>query len=392
MRILLLHNLYQSASPSGEDIAFENERMLLEENGYEVITYRRHNDSIGSSILERGEAALSLFWSRRSYSEITRLIRESRPDVAHFHNTFPLISTSGYDACQKNGIPVIQTLHNYRLICPGALLLRNGLPCEKCIEGSLLNSVQHACYRNSRTATALVAGMLYANRTLGVYKDKVSHYICLTEFAKKRFIQGGLPADRLTVRANALMNGPQIGSGNGGYALFVGRLGQEKGISTLIRAWENIKELPLKIVGEGPLGISLRQQAVASKAQVEFLGFRERTSIFQLMRDATMLIIPSECYEGFPVTAMEGMASGTPMIVSSIGALDEILSSPVHCLKFPPGDAEKLQQRVLELLQQPEKMAEMRRENRKLFEARYAPEKALKSLINIYQNAIDNHN
>lgn len=385
MRILLLHNHYQSASPSGEDIAFENERQLLQSAGHEVITYSRHNDSIGDSFAARTNATLSLFWSQRAYRDIAQLIAQHRPDIAHFHNTFPLISSSGYRACQNNGVPVVQTLHNYRLICPGALLLRNGKPCEDCIEGSLLNAVRHACYRNSHTATALVAGMVAANRSRGMYATAVNRYICLTEFARDRFARGGLPRARLAVRANALMNPPAIGAGQGRYALFVGRLGQEKGVATLLRAWQGISQLPLRVVGEGPLGEVLRQQAAASNAPVTFLGFRHRPEVFELMRNATMLIIPSECYEGFPVTAMEGMASGTPMIVSAIGALDEILDAPSQCLKFPPGDAEALRTSVMALNNQPQLQQQMRKTNREVFESRYAPEQALQSLLDIYR-------
>lgn len=391
MRILLLHNHYKSSSPSGEDIAFENEKELLESNGYEVITYSRYNDTIESGPLKSAQAALSLFWSKQTYSDLDRLIKKTRPDIAHFHNTFPLISSSGYSACQNNGIPVVQTLHNYRLICPGALLLRDGKPCEKCISGSLFNSVRYGCYRNSKPASALVAGMLAINRTRKVYSQAVDRYICLTEFAKERFIRGGLPEEKLTVRANALMNTPEIGSGNGNYALFVGRLSQEKGVGTLIKAWEDIGSLPLKIVGKGPLNQTLKQQATESNINVEFLGFKARTEIFELMRNATMLVIPSECYEGFPVTAMEAMACGTPMLVSKIGALDEILKDPKQCLKFTAGDSADLRDKALTMINNAAMLQNMRFENRKAFEENYSTKNALSSILEIYDNTINNY-
>jgi glycosyltransferase involved in cell wall biosynthesis len=233
--------------------------------------------------------------------------------------------------------------------------------------------------------------MLATNRSRGVYATAVDRYICLTEFARERFVRGGLPAKQLVVRANALMNAPQAGSGSGGYALFVGRLGQEKGIATLLRAWQGIEHLSLRIVGEGPLGATLRQQA-AGNPLVEFLGFRQRSEVFELMRDATMLIIPSECYEGFPVTAMEGMASGTPMIVSAIGALDEILDAPSQCLKFPPGNAEALRTSVLSLSKNPALLQSMRESNRSIFDSRYSPAQALRSLMDIYESAIAERN
>jgi glycosyltransferase involved in cell wall biosynthesis len=387
VRILLIHNRYQSSSPSGEDVAFDNERALLTAAGHDVQTYIRANDDLRSPF-ERAVAGAALFWSPRSYDDIASIIRGSRPDIAHFHNTFPQISISGYAACRDAGVPVVQTLHNYRLVCPSGLLLRDARPCEDCVGRLPLPAIRHRCYRGSLTPTALLATMLTINHASGAYYHDVDRYICLTEFARQRFIRGGLPAHKLVIKPNTLAAPPAAGDGSGGYALFVGRLGPEKGVGTLLRAWQDIRDLPLRVAGDGPLRTELEQQARASGAPVQFLGILPRSEIFELMRAATLLVIPSECYEGFPVTALEAMACGTPMVVSALGALDEILAAPAQCLKFPPGDAPALRECVRRLLAQPALLADMRARNRAIFDARYAPVHAARALARIYADVI----
>ncbi|HKE95437.1 MAG TPA: glycosyltransferase family 4 protein [Povalibacter sp.] len=386
MRILLAHNYYQSGSPSGEDAVFANERLLLEQAGHEVIAFERSNDAIGSGLTSRLTAAVAASWSQSSHRELTRLIAKHRPQVAHFHNTFPLLSPSTYAACRQADVPVVQTLHNYRLICPGALLMRDGKPCEQCIGQSPWPAVRHACYRNSRTATTVVATMLSVHRLRKTYIDDVDCYIALTDFARQRFIRGGLPATKIVVRPNCLMDMPAVGHGAGGYALYVGRLSSEKGVRTLVEAWRGL-DCPLKIVGDGILRAELEARASQSTSRIEFLGFRKRDEVLALMRDAAFVIIPSECYEGFPVTVLEALATGTPLIVSALGALDEIVIAPRHGLKFQAGDRDSLRSSVTALLAQPELQQAMRRDNRALFESHYCADRGLESLIGIYERA-----
>lgn len=388
MRILLAHNYYQSSSPSGEDIVFDRERQLLENAGHDVVTYTRHNDAIESSVSSRVLAASSLFWSRSAYRDISTLIKKHRPDVAHFHNTFPQISTSAYRACKILAVPVVQTLHNYRLLCPGALLLREGRPCEVCVGRMPLPAIKHNCYRNSKLGTALVSTMLLTNRITRTYSNDVDCYICLTEFGRQRFAQGGLPAARLTVRSNALFDPPGAGRGNGGYALYVGRLSREKGVHTLIGAWQGI-DYPLTIVGDGPMRAELEQFARQSGRKITFLGLRTRHEVLTLMQDATLLAIPSEWYEGFPNTVLEALATGTPLVVSAIGALNEIVNDPENGRKFAAGNAVQLRLAAQQLLNDPIALATIRQQNRALFDRCYSPSHALTSLEQIYRSAIN---
>jgi len=386
LKILLAHNFYQTGSPSGEDIVFRNEKLLLEHAGHEVIAFEKHSDTI-SGIVAKTRAALDTHWSSDSYRELRQLIGRRRPDVAHFHNTFPLISPSAYRACHDEGVPTVQTLHNYRLICPGALLMRDGRPCEDCVGGSMLPAIQYGCYRQSRTATAIVVSMLAVHRARKTYANDVDRYIALTQLAKERLVRGGLPESRIAVRPNGLTQNPSVGNGAGGYALYVGRLSAEKGVRTLIEAWRDI-DFPLRIVGDGALRPQLETQSRDMRVPATFLGFQPRSEVIELMRGAAFLVIPSEWYEGFPVTLLEAFATGTPLVVSAIGALDELVTSEQHGLKFTAGDAASLRASAVRLLADEPLRVTMRHANRRLFEELYSREPSLASLLSIYEEVI----
>jgi glycosyltransferase involved in cell wall biosynthesis len=363
---------------------FRMEKSLLEQAGHEVIAYERHNDEIGDNAGTHVKTSLEAAWSNRSYRDIATLITRYRPDVAHFHNTFPLISPSAYRACRDGKVPVVQTLHNYRLICPGALLMRDGQPCEECVGRNLIPAIRYACYRRSHVATGIATSMLLLNRARGAYRNDVDRYIALTQFARDRFIRGGLPAARIVVRPNFLSEPPAVGVGGGGFALYVGRLTAEKGVTTLVNAWRGV-ELPLKIVGDGQLRQELEMNARTSGAKIDFLGYRPRSEVLALMQQATMVVIPSECYEGFPVTALEAFATGAPLVVAAIGALDEIIEAPTHGLKFRSRDPAALRECVLSLIGNPSQLAAMRAANRALFVRHYTRAHAVDSLESIYR-------
>lgn len=383
MRILLVHNFYQSSAPSGEDSVFRNELLLLERAGHEVITYTRANDEIGSGAASRLGAARDAVWSPRTRNELEALVRAHRPQVAHFHNTFPLVSPSGWAACRDLGVPVVQTLHNYRLICPGAMLVRDGQSCEDCVGRVPVGGIVHGCYRGSRGASALVAGMLVAHRAAGSYRQAVDRYLCLTAFARERLVRGGLPPERVFVKPNTLPEPPTPGDGSGGHALFVGRLTREKGVHTLIEAWRGVP-MTLHVVGDGALRGELEQQARDSRSDVRFLGFLPQQAVYAQLQAARLLVIPSECYEGFPVTVLEGLASGTPMLVSRIGALDELLEDGRDCRKFTPGNPDSLRATLLSMVADEEALVAMRGRCRATFDERYAPESVLSELVAHY--------
>ena len=253
MRILLAHNRYQQRG--GEDVVFETERTLLEKAGHEVSVYERHNDEIDAySVWELIDLSRRTIWATDSASSIREILAQAQPDVAHFYNTFPLISPAAYYTCASAGVPVVQTLPNYRLICPGADFLRDGETCELCVSKTITwPAVWNRCYRESLGGSAVVTAMLAFHRLANTWKQRVDTYIALTEFSRRKYIDGGLPAHKIVVKPNFISPDPGPRSEESDYALFVGRLSKAKGIATLLRAWEELPDIPLMVAGDGPL-------------------------------------------------------------------------------------------------------------------------------------------
>ncbi|HIQ01001.1 MAG TPA: glycosyltransferase family 1 protein, partial [Anaerolineales bacterium] len=381
MHILLIHNHY--TQPGGEDAVFRAEADLLRSRGHEVVEFVENNRRLQG--INPWKTAMGAVWSREAYRRIKRLIREARPDVAHFHNTFLRISPAAYYACKEEGVPVVQTLHNYRLICPGALLMRDGQVCEACLGKPVpWPGVVHGCWRGSRAQTAVVAGMLTVHRLMRTWTEQVDLYIALTEFARRKFIEGGLPAEKIVVKPNFVMSDElrvmrdkipithHSSPFTRHFALFVGRLSPEKGIRTLLRAWQTLKDMPLKLVGDGPLMEEVQAQiAREGWTHVEVLGRKPREEVFRLMQEARALVFPSEWYEGFPMTIAEAFACGLPVIASRLGAMAEIVEDGRTGLLFEPGNPENLAEKVAWAWTHPKEMEEMGREARREYEAKY---------------------
>ena len=251
MRVAVFHNYYQQ--PGGEDSVFHAEVDLLRQHGMEVFPFTAHNDAVdGLSTLA---LARKTIWNSDYARQVEALVRREKIAVAHFHNTLPLLSPAAFHAARRGGAAVVKTLHNYRMVCPGSTLFRDGGVCEKCI-GKLAPwpGVVHRCYRNSRMATAGVAAMLTTHRLLGTYRQVIDAYITLSKFAQRKLVEGGVPAEKTHIKPNFLEPDPGPGDGDGGYAFFLGRLSPEKGVDLLLRGWlEAGCKVPLKIGGGGPM-------------------------------------------------------------------------------------------------------------------------------------------
>ncbi|MGH6691485.1 MAG: glycosyltransferase family 4 protein, partial [Gammaproteobacteria bacterium] len=302
--ILLVHNHYQK--PGGEDEVVRVESAMLRSRGHEVGDFRLHNESIN----EMGRAHLlrATLWNHGVYRELQRRLADAGATVAHFHNTFPLISPAAYYAARRQGVAVVQTLHNYRLLCPSAVLYRSGGVCEQCL-GRVVSwpAVVHACYRGSRATTAAITGMTAMHRVMGTWTHAVDLYIALTEFGRRKFIEGGIPPHKIIVKPN-FTEDPGAGDHSGGEVLFVGRLAPEKGIGTLIDAWRRVvahrSSAQLKIVGQGPMSTL----QATSPPGVEWIGWQSHERLLSVMQHAALLVFPSVHYEGFPMTLVEAFA------------------------------------------------------------------------------------
>jgi glycosyltransferase involved in cell wall biosynthesis len=384
MTVLMVHNSYRETG--GEDHVFADEASLLESRGHHVIRYRLHNDV--AVRMNPVNLAGKTIYNSSSYREITTLIREHRPRVAHFHNTFPLISPAGYYAAAAEGVPVVQTLHNYRLLCPNGLFFRDGRPCEDCLGAKIpLDGVVHACYRESRAASGVVAAMLATHRSLGTWARKVDAYVTPTEFARRKFVEGGLPADKIVTKPNFVNRDPGPGDGGGGYALFVGRLSPEKGLVTLLDAWRRLGEraVPLKVVGDGPLAHLVRR-ASSENPRIEFVGSRPPAEVHALMRCAAVLVFPSELYETFGRVIVESFAAGTPVVATDIGSAAELVDHGRTGFLFSPGSASDLSRHVARLGSPAYDLHVMRENARAQFEERYTAERNYEMLTDIYES------
>jgi len=387
MRILTVHNHYQQ--PGGEDAVFSTETVLLRQKGHEVVQYTEDNQRING--IRQVALAADTIWSRPTRHRLLRILRNVQCDVVHFHNTFPLISPSAYSACREAGVPVVQTLHNYRLLCPAAIFFRDGHVCEECLgKTPPWPGVLHTCYRESRAQTTVVVAMLTLHRWLKTWQKQVDVYVALTEFARGKFIEGGLPAEKILVKPNFVSPDLGMRESDGSYALFVGRIAREKGVRMLLQAWQGLRGTPLKIVGDGPLMDEIRGFVQEQKlAGVEVLGQRARQEVLTLMKGAQFLVFPSECYEGFPVSIAEAFACGVPVVASRLGAMAEIVEEGRTGLYFSPGDPDDLSAQVKWAFTHPEEMAQMGRRARQEFQAKYTADRNYEMLMAIYRKALE---
>lgn len=386
MRILIVHNYYQQLG--GEDIVFETESALLTSKGHDVFQFTQHNDDIQSG----NKLALlkDTFWNQRVKNELKAYIREVKPDVVHFHNTFPMISPAAYYAVKEEGLPIVQTLHNYRLICPNGLFFRDGHICESCLNKTLsLPGIFHSCYRDNKAATAVTAGMTAFHTYLGTWANAVDVFVANSQFAQDKLIEGGLPAEKFSFKPNFLHPAPETGDGEGQFGLYVGRLAPEKGLNTLLEAWEKLEQpFTLKIIGDGPLA-PLVEEFAKRDIGVEWLGKLPLEEVYPIMGKASFLAFTSEWYETFGRVAIEAFASGTPVIASKIGAIEELVTPFYNGLQFEAGNADDLHTQIQWTLDHPEEMAHMRENARLDFEEKYTAQQNYFQMMDIYQGAID---
>jgi glycosyltransferase involved in cell wall biosynthesis len=389
MKVLIAHNFYQQRG--GEDSVMEAEKRLLVSTHHEVLEYFRHNDEIRDySFLQEIRLASGTLWAADTHRSLRRLLRDEKPTIAHFHNVLPLISPSAYYACKDAGIPVVQAVQNFRLLCPSGNLFRDGRVCEECIEHTLVRGVLHACYRDSRPQTAVVAGMLALHRKMKTWSERVDAYVVCTEFARGKLVSQGFPACKIFLKPNFVFSDPGPRSCHGETPLVVGRLSAEKGQRLLPQAWSRLGgEVPLRIVGDGPLRSELESAFARSNGhRIMFEGWLPKEKTIEALMSARFLVFPSQCYEGFPVTIAEAYSCGLPVIAPRLGAMAEIVEDGRTGLHFSPGDPEDLAAKVEWAWTHAAEMEEMGRGARAEYEAKYTPERNYKILMEIYERAI----
>ena len=389
MKIILVHNAYQR--PGGEDAVFEQECRMLEQAGHQVVAYRRSNwDAEAYRHIRLLSLAKRTVWASDSRRDFLQLLRQEKPDLVHVHNTFVMISPSIYSACVQAQVPVVQTLHNYRLLCLAANFFRDGKVCEECLGTSLWRGVEHACYRQSYPASAVVALMLSSHRLRHTWQREVSCFIALSQFARNKFVEGGLPADKIFVKPNFVSPDPGARHTLGDYALFVGRLSPTQRVDTVLAAWKRLpRSIPLHIIGDSSDRQQLQAQAAGQGLpNVQFQGQLPRQQTLAAIHRARFLIFASEWYENFPMTIAESFACSTPVICSRLGAMQEIVSDGRTGLHFTPADSQDLAAKVEWAWTHPERTQAMGTQARAEFEHKYTAEKNYPLLLEIYRHAL----
>lgn len=387
MRILIAHNRYRH--PGGEDAVVKTEFNLLKNFGEEVRLYERSNDELNDySFFQKMGFLWNMGWSKNSYDDFRRVLREFSPDVVHFHNIFFTLTPSVYQACRDENIPVVQSLHNFRLLCSNALFFRDNRVCEECLEHkNLWRGVFYGCYRNSRLMTALMVRMLENHWKRRTWLTGVDRYITATEFSRRKYIAGGIPAERIVVKPNVHANGVYKENQDQGYALYAGRLTPEKGVQVLLKAWKKKALLPLKVVGDGPWGAEFKRQAQDIR-EVEFVGFVAKDRYEEYLKGAKFLVVPSLCYENFPKVVAEAYAYGIPIVASDLGGFPEIIDDQKTGLLFRPNDENDLLEKVQWLLSRQDRRVLLQQNIRKVYATTYGVRKNYETLIEIYQKAI----
>jgi glycosyltransferase involved in cell wall biosynthesis len=388
MRVAIFHNRYRHRG--GEDSVVDFEAELLRKAGHEVRMFVVDNrDQIGRSLsgaLGAVRAGANARWNARSADRVRAFLDAAPVDVGHVHNFFPLLTPAVHAAIGECGVPVVQTLHNYRLLCANGMFLRDDRPCEDCVERGPWNAVRHACYRGSRLQTAVWADQTQHHRRLGTWRKRVDLFTTPSAFARSKLLAAGLSPDRVMVKGNAVDDpGEATAPGRGG--VYVGRLSREKGVHLLLEAWRRLAGQPLTIVGSGPEGAALRR-AAADIPGVCFLGRVDRDRVFEALREAAFSIVPSLWYENFPVAVAESLACGRAVVAASPTALDEFVDHGRNGLRFELGSVDGLAAACGALLADSTRTEEMGREARADYEDRLTPEASLAALLQVYERAI----
>lgn len=391
MRILLVHNYYGSTSPSGENTVFEAERDLLRSRGNEVEEFTRHSDEI-RSLGKAGAVigAVTTPWNPASASDIRRAVETFSPDVVHVHNTFPLISPAIFHAIPERTARVM-TLHNYRLLCPAAIPMREGRLCTDCIQTrSVAPALRHGCYRGSRLATVPLALSVALHRRLGTWDEQVDAFIALSGFQRDIMVEGGLPAEKVHLKPNFVAGPSEVcrWKDRPGYVVFVGRLSEEKGLRTLLQAWRDwgAQATELRIVGNGPLRNEL--ESFARELKVSFLGYLSAEQTRQQIARADLLVLPSEGVESFGMVVCEALAHGTPAVVSRLGPLPSLVMEGGCGMVFEAGNAPDLLSKIQAALADRVLLERMGGLARDVYERRYTQERGYDLLLDIYQLAL----
>ncbi|MFI6768055.1 glycosyltransferase [Streptomyces sp. NPDC050355] len=391
MHVLVVHNRYSSAQPSGENKVVDQEVGLLRAAGHRVELFERRSDDIAARSLP-GKVAVPLLvpWNPAVRSELAARLRTERPDVVHIHNVFPLLSPAVLAACADAGVPAVATLHNYTQVCPPGTLQRDGRPCTECVGAAPLPAVRHGCYRSSRLATVPLAVSLSVNRRR--WWSGVTRFFCISAAQRDVLVRAGMPAERLSVKHNFVPDPGACREGAGEHLLYLGRLAEAKGVRLLMAAWDEIAAsggvgVPLVIAGAGPLEREVTAWA-AGRDDVRYVGLLDPAQCRQAVARSVAVVAPSTWLEAFGLVVVEAMAAGVPAVAAGHGAFVELVEDGVTGLLHRPGEAASLASCVRRIAAEQDRNQEMGQAARRRYEQGFSPAVGLERLVEGYRTAI----
>jgi glycosyltransferase involved in cell wall biosynthesis len=385
MKLLFVHNFYQI--PGGEDSVFYNELKLLKIYGIDIETYTVHNKNINSYLSKISVIIFTIFNSV-AFFKFYIYLSKLKPDIVHIHNFFPLLSPSIFWACKLKKIPVVHTLHNFRIVCPTATLMLDGQITEKSINRNSWWAIKKRVYKNSLVGTAVLSGMIEFNKFIGTWNNAVTKLIALTDFAKQKYIEAGISESKLVVKPNFVDGSTPPDFNKENYGIFVGRLSEEKGIEHLLKAWKNI-DYPLLVVGDGPQKDLLINN---SNSNVIYKGKLDKSDVMELVSKAKFLVMASTWYEGLPMVLVEALSVGTPCIVPNLGGMASVIKDNICGLRYQPNDIDDMRKTVNQLIADQELAERLAQGAYNEFMENYTPQKNYQQLIDIYQSAIQEVN
>ncbi|MGW5657291.1 glycosyltransferase [Streptomyces humi] len=391
MHVLVVHNRYGSAQPSGENKVVDQEVELLRAAGHRVEVFERRSDDIaGRSLLGKVAVPLLVPWNPAVRTELAARLRTERPDVVHVHNVFPLLSPAVLAACADAGVPAVATLHNYTQVCPPGTLQRDGRPCTECVGSTPLPAVRHGCYRGSRLATVPLAVSLSANRRR--WWSGVERFLCISAAQRDVLVRSGMPAERLAVKHNFVPDPGLCREGEGEHVLYLGRLAEAKGVRLLMTAWDELAAgggvgVPLVIAGTGPLEREVTDWA-AGRDDVRYAGLLDTAECRKAVAGSVAVVAPSTWLEAFGLVVVEAMAAGVPTVAAGHGAFVELVEDGVTGLLHRPGESASLASRIRRIAADPALGRELGRAARRRYEQGFSPAVGLARLEEEYRTAI----
>ena len=393
MKILAIHNLHRKGSASGDDQVFKSETALLESHGNQVIRYTVSNDTFDDAgPWGKLTATLGMLWSFKNYRAVQKIIREQQPDIVHIHTFFPLLSPSILYAAKRCGVPVVATLHDTRFVCPCATSLRGTELCNRCGDGKYWRMAKYGCFKGSRLQSLIVAGIFKYHRLRKSFYKQIDRYICLNENQIRLLTDIGFDPWKITKKYNfvpdaeANLTAAPAEDLPRRYVVFYGRIGEEKGIRILMRIWDTLPDIPLVVMGGGPLEEEFAAWA-ARHEQVHFLGYTQHDRCLSIVKGSEFVVFPSIWYEGCSMVEIETESLGRGLIATDLGFSAEAIENGVNGYKAPLGDVEGFRQRIVDLWNDPERISAIGSNARKDYERKYRPEDNYAQLMKIYREA-----